>query len=263
MASYAFEDNGDLGTSLLAGDSLVVTGKDTGNITPITTNCNQAALGAGGLAFVNVTKNFLANFGSLADPFVVEVNVSAASVFRNAAGAGELYYTPDGTCVTFRHMGPSFSKLVGTGAITVLEQFAGDVNVGVGITPATVKIGGGDMLIDGAAGTNPTTIHCGGGRLRTLRGCTTLNLFGSGILTLDCGADAITTINMNGGLLNWVNSGTVTTFNAFTGDLSRAKFGRITTITTMNTWPTVKGLDSFLAQVATGMLVIGTLNRID
>lgn len=266
MAVQPFEDNADLGSLVLAvGDSLVVSGKDTGNTTEITGGLDQSALGAGGLAFVNITRNFRANFGSASNPFIAEVN-SGVSLFRNDAGAGELYYTPDGTCVNFRHRGPSWSHLIGTGAVTTLDQTDGHVTVASGITPATVEYLGGEMLIDGAGGTNPTTINCGGlgnGTLRTLRGFTTGNLFERGRLTLDCGTDAITTFNMWGGFLNWVSSGTVTTFNARGGDLSRLKFGRVTTITTLNVWPTVRGKDAFLAQRDTGMLVVTTLNGKD
>ena len=249
MANFLVEDNASL-SGIVAGDTLYVAGRRGGNVTNILTGLDLSGLAAGGLASVHVTRAFKANFGSESTPFKAEVNVSAASVFRNDAAEGELYYTPDGsadTCVSFRHVGPSSSHLIGSGTVTNLEQLDGLVVVGENITATTVRAAGGKMRIEGQAGTNPTTMFAGGsGDLYSARGATTINLFDAGRLTIDAGADPITTINMYSGRLDIVQCGTITTLNLFGGDASRILIARPIPVTTVNVWATVKNVGKFL-----------------
>jgi hypothetical protein len=248
MATGYVQDAATLG-SPAAGDTVVITGLSPGNSTDITTALDQSGLAAGGLAAIYVTRNFRANIGSVSTPLKAEIN-TGASLFHYNAGGGRCYYTPTGNtalCVTLRAVGLGTLQLLGTGTITNLEQLRGSVIVGETVTPTNVNIAGGDMLIDGAAGTNPTTINAGGnGRLRTLRGFTTLNIFDQGSVILDVGTDTPTTINMYGGSLDIVQSGTITTLNLYGGDAAQIRLGRLLTITTVNIWPTVRNASKFL-----------------
>ncbi len=249
MANFVVQDNASL-AGVVAADTLYIAGRRSGNTTDITAGLDLSALAAGGLTAVYITRAFRANFGSESTPFKAEVNVGATSIFRNDASEGELYYTPDGSadvCVSFRHVGPSSSHLIGSGAITNLEQLDGLVVVGENITPTTVRSAGGKMRIEGQAGTNPTTLFCGGaGDLYSARGATTINLFDSGRLTLDASDDPITTISMYDGRLEIVQCGTITTLNLFGGDASRILIARPIPVTTVNVWPTVKNVGKFL-----------------
>ena len=265
MAVTVIQDNADLGT-FSAGDTLTITGKFTGNITDITTNLDQSGLGAGGFAEVHVTRNFMAQFGSPTVPFKAEVNSGSVKRFRYDAGAGECYYSPDGNsdvCDTLRVTGQGSMHLIGSvGTINNLEQIRGQVFVGAGVAPTTVRGAGGYMLIDGESGTSPTTIWAGGDfNLRTLRGIAgggNLYLFGRARVAMDAGTDTIPTIWMLGGFLDLVQCGTITTFHLLDGDASQIRIGRAITITTLNVWPTVRNADKFINHP---LLTIGTTNR--
>lgn len=262
MAATTIQDNADLGSLYVAGDTLLVTGKDTGNSTDITANLDQSALGAGGFNKVDISRNFRARMGSVSNPFKAEIASGGSPLFRWDAGVGsEGWYTPDGNtdiATKLRMTGPSKLNLIGAGTITNLEQLLGELVIGTSITPTTIRSAGGYMLIDGAGGANPTTIWCGGnGKIKTLRGFTTLNLFGNGNITIDCDSDALTTITMTGGMLDLVGCGTITTLNLYDGDASRIRIGRLITITTVNVWPTVRNVSKFLEHP---YLTIGTKN---
>jgi hypothetical protein len=259
MATGIVQDTATLG-SPAAGDTVFITGLSTGNTTDITAGLDQSGLAAGGLAAIYVTRNFRANIGSASSPLKAEVN-TGASLFHYNAGGGRCYYTPTGNtalCVTLRCVGMGTMTLLGTGTITNLEQKSGSVIVGVNVTPTNVRCAGGDMLIDDPAGTNPTTIWVGGtGRLRTLRGFTTLNLLDQGAVTIDVGTDTPTTINVYGGSLDISQSGTITTLNLYGGDAAQIRLSRILTITTVNVWATVKNAVQFLTNP---LLTVTTTN---
>lgn len=249
MANVYVEDAATLGT-IAAGDAIIIAGRRAGNVTDITTNLDQSGLAAGGLASVNVSPSFRANFGTVDTPFKAEINVSSASMFRNEAMDGEVWYTPDGNtdlCVSVRQVGKGSMHIIGSGTVTNLEQLDGLLVVAEGITPTTVRSAGGRMRIEGQAGTNPTTYNIGGkGDCYTARGGTTYNLFDSGRLTLDCGADPLTTVSLYGGSMEIVQCGTITTLNLFAGDASRILISRLIPITTVNVWPTVRNVGKFL-----------------
>lgn len=266
MATTVFQDDADLGTSLLAGDTLVVTGKETQNITNITTNLDQSALGVGGLAVVRVTRNFRAQFGSPGVPFKAEVG-GGSGLFHYDAESGDCYYLPDGNtnvCNKLRVTGPgSHMHLVGGVACTVdnLEQGAGRCTVAQDIAATTIKGSGGYMTLEGEAGTNPTTVYAGGTfRLRSQRGIAAggnLYVFEDARVTIDAGTDTIPTLWTLGGWLELYHSGTITTWNLFAGDAGRISIARPITVTTLNVFPTVKNRDRILRHP---LITITTLN---
>jgi glutamine amidotransferase PdxT len=61
-----------------------------------------------------------------------------------------------------------------------------------------------------------------------------LNVYG-GNLTLDCAGLALTTVTITGGTVRLLNSGTITTLNAYGGTFDASGCQRPVTITTLNT----------------------------
>jgi hypothetical protein len=264
MAVLTIQDTADIGAGVLAGDTLIITGKELQNITNLTTNIDQSGLGAGGLAAVRVTRNFRAQFGSVATPFKAEVAAGSAGIFHYDAESGDCYYVPDGNanvCNKLRVTGPGcHMHLLGGVACTVdnLEQGAGTVTVASDITPTTVKGSGGYMSLEGESGTPPTTVYAGGTfRLRLARGPTTMYVFDDARVSIDAATDTITTLWSLGGHLDLFHSGTITTWNLFAGDASRISVARAITVTTLNVWPTVRNRDSILRHP---LITVGTLN---
>lgn len=266
MATQTLTDNADFAPSPYSvGDTAVVTGKSTGNVTSIGTNVDQSALGAGGLAYIYVTDRFWADIGTNAVPLKVEIG----TMFEYRARSGNLYYVPNGTantCAKFRALGGPSSKvnINGTGTLTVYEMLSGTATLAVGIAATTIRLAGGSTTLDGAAGTSPTTVDVGGSAVfRTLRGIAgggNLNLFDRGHVIMDGGTDTVPTVTMTGGSADWVSSGTITTMNMKAGDAMKFKIGQAITITTLNIWPTVRNRNKFLDQIGL-LLTVTNLNK--
>lgn len=254
MATYYVEDSADFnsGGTPIVGDTVIVTGKRTGNVTNIDTNIDKSGLGAGGLANVKLTRNFLANLGSYGSPFQSEIS----GMIHNDAGPGsEVFYTANGsadTCAKYRHTGPGATRFVGSAGYTItnLEQLRGSVDVNRYHTPTTVRHAGGSMLIDDKNGTAPTTVYAGGHarhvNRRGIAGGGNLYIFDNAHVVIDCGTNTIPTIWMFNGTLELVQCGTITTFHLLGGDASRILIGREITITTLNRWPTVRNVRDFI-----------------
>ena len=254
MATVYVQDSADFnaGGAPAVGDTVIVTGKKTGNATAVTTNVDKSTLGAGGIANIKITRNMKANIGSYTSPLKSEIS---AQLVNDADAGSELFYTADGTantCAKLRHLGLGATRLVGTGtfAITNLEQRRGEVLVGKDHEPTTIRGAGGYMHVDDDTGVSPTTVYAGGDFvLRLNRGIAAggnLYIFDNARVILDCGTDTVPTIWMFGGSLEIVQCGTITTFHLLGGDANRISIGREITITTLNAWPTVRNVKNFI-----------------
>lgn len=264
MAVQSLVDNANFAPSPYSvGDTAVISGKSTLNQTSITSNVDQSALGSGGLAYIYVTDRFAADIGTNSVPLTCEIG----TLFEYRARAGNLYYVPNGTvstCAKFRALGGIQTRINinGTGTLTVYEMLSGTAVLASTITATTMRIAGGYTTLDGASGTNPTTVYVGGnGTFRSLRGIAgggNIYLFDRGQLIMDAGSDTVPTVTMTGGSADWVSSGTITTFNMLAGDASKFKLGQAITITTLNIWPTVRNRDKFLSNT---LLTVTNLNK--
>jgi hypothetical protein len=200
---------------------------------------------------VYVSEQWRSNIGSPTGAFIADVDVVATSLFRYAAASGGCWYTPGGvstTCTLLRNVGTGILAIIGTGTLTRLESGKGTTLIGPSIVVPTIQVGGGYVYLDGAAGTAPTTVEVAGGTYHSKRGIgTSITIWGGKVL-FDSAANTIATLTMasSNGLLNIVQSGTITTFNFIAGDARNITIARPITITNTVIWSTVKNASAFL-----------------
>lgn len=227
-----------------------------GNV-EVTTNLDQSGLTTG-LTAVHVARPWTGNIGQAATPFKADVDVGVGR-FRYDAGGGVCFYQPAGNnnvCTLLQAYGRGQLVLVSAGTVTTLEVGDGDVIVGGSVVVPTLRIGGGNVQIENSSGTAPTTVEIAAGTLTTVRGITTLSLYG-GTVIFKAGINAITTLTMGGGALQLWETGTITTFNLIAGDASNIFVARPITITTLNIWGTVANAS---ALTDNPLLTISTTN---
>lgn len=147
-------------------------------------------------------------------------NIDALLIDVNQGGAGVFTYDGSGQRMSIGRSGGTLAKVVmqntaGTavlsllnGAVTLLEVLNGMVIVAGGCTPATIRMMGGDCVVQYNSGNLVTTIDAMAGRLHLQRDFTTLNLGEKAVVTWDGDGDsgALTggAVNLNGGLLKWL-----------------------------------------------------------
>ena len=215
--------------------------------TAVTAGLDLSAL-TEGTSGITIGRSWTADIGSATSPLQADVDSGATATLWNNSGGGALYYTPKGDnnlCIRLRHTGFGHTVLTGSaGTVTTLEVARGRVTVGASIVVTNLYIGGGSVIIEGASGTSPTLINVYGGSLQTLRGVTTLTMSG-GATTFNASSNAITTINVYGGTINIQRSGTITTFNLYSGNQFNFNVGKSITITNSTLSAMVSGASAF------------------
>ena len=203
-----------------------------------------------GLTSVYVSEQWVANIGTPSTSLKADIDAAAGSVFRYAAGGGACWYTPTGgssVCTLLRNVSNGTMTLNGTGTVTRLESGSGQTVVGQNVACTNIHIGGGNVKLEGTSGTGPTVLEMTGGSYTTRRGATTMTVWGGSAL-IDASTNTITTLTMAGptGMLNIVQSGTITTFNFVAGDANQITISRPITITNTVIWATVRNASKFL-----------------
>lgn len=204
---YIVEGSADVGTPG-DGDNVFLLGGSG----VITTNLDKSAL-TNGFAIFEIARPFTGTYGSAANPMYVEVTTRLVY----AARAGAMFYrgkdSGDATPLIQVNTGGKFEFVDGTA--TRFEVAAGFAQVDATAIATNIRIGGGGSLslLDDSS-TDPTLLHImGSGTAITERGGTTFTNDG-GNLTIDAGANAITTLNCRAhGKTILTESGTITTCN--------------------------------------------------
>lgn len=149
-----------------AADDLII----EGSAVAIDTNLDWSAITAGGVESASVGWAQTGDFGSAANPFIIEVNNSTDAFFRYLASSGTLYYQIDTKCERFIKAGGSAVVMTG-GLCEDLEVSAGTVTLGADATCTNFYQFGGSVTME----YNSTGITAGqvsGGTLRLKRGGT-------------------------------------------------------------------------------------------
>ena len=242
MATRTLEYTNSLGTITDADDVYLM----RGNVS-ITTNLDQSAL-ATGLGSFRVAESWTGNIGDPTNPLKCDVDTGSAVLEYQASG-GSMFFAPQGgsaVCSKLWMQANASLTLLGGGTVTRLECSRGSTSIAQAVTATTFRVGGSaNCKLVGSAGTGPTTLDQTGGRIESERGATTVNQYG-GTLIFQAAANNITTYNYTGGFTFIEQLGTITTFNAISGDLSRVKVAKPITITNTNIWATVQGAMDFL-----------------
>jgi len=183
-----------------------------------------------GLTKCVIARQWTADIGSTASPFLTDVD-AGTGIFINNSGGGTLYYKPTGDnnlCLKYIHNGFGSAVMTG-GTFTKMEVANGKVVVGSSCVITNLDISGGQVFLQGNAGTAPTLVRVFGGAFSTERATTTLTMSG-GTSTLNA-TSAATTINVYGGTVNIQRSGTITAFNLFSGNALNFNIGTGITVT--------------------------------
>lgn len=165
-----------------------------------------------------------------------ETGLAPVSRLRYFAGGGALYFNAGGgnTLAHFVQIatGGTFYATGGILKNVHLERGAANFGPTVLATSGAWRFTGGTSVVSyNASGAIPELVATGG--IHTLlRNATTLTVAGGAQITIDAQGLAFTTINVFGGSLRLINSGTITTLNALGGTLDLSSVGRPITITT-------------------------------
>jgi len=233
-----------------AGDDIYILGGSA----EMVTNMDQKALLD--IASVDIGKEFNGSYGTSAAPF-------------KALLTGTFWYNPSGGQAHWHSIG-SFADPLGAASLKLImpsgssgAMYFGGVASGA-ITSA--EIAGGSLIVDtlgvitslyigqsgsvrlyDSASTFPTLIQQTGGELYLDRGATTINHSGGSCWVQGVAANAITTLTINGGgMVHLVESGTITTLNAWGHIPNCRKLIRPLTITNTNINLSLPGAEDFL-----------------
>lgn len=225
------------------GDSLYL---QSGN-TAMLTNVDQSGRAAGGLAEVNVAREWMAGFGVDGAPFKAEINVNADSVFNYDAGKGKCYYNPEGgadpdICLKLRVTGIGQMYLVDGGQVTELVSLASLTAIESAVIVPTLRVGGSAevRLENSGSATRPTLVEIGpGALLKSKRGVNGIVDQWGGKSVWDALTEAFTTVNLMGGEFDLGEGGTFTSLNWRAGLFNPRRLSRPLTIANFNVWPDV------------------------
>lgn len=176
-------------------------------------------------------------------------NAGGGSLYLQAAGSG----TNEITTFWMSSLGSCYLT-GGTFTNTVLGQGSLSVDATTVLTTATFN--GGSAVVQ--AGTSATTLNLSGGSHVWKRGATTINVYGRGRVTIDCGTSTIGTLNILSpeAEVTLLSSGTVTAINNW-GRLFADKMARAVTFTNYNEGPA-----GFLATTLTNITYTNPIARL-
>lgn len=193
------------------------------------------------LALLTASYRWTGNVGGAGSALNVDINQAGAGTLNWGAGGGSLYIgAASRTIAKFVHSGMGAVYLSG-GTVTTVETQSGVVNANDATTTTTLYVYGGEVTYDDNA-TAITTAYVRGGVLNLKRGITTLNVMGGTVrkyTDANLTARAATTINLWGGVLDY-RSGTLTTVNAYGGELWMLYAQRTFTVTNLYHTPGAK-----------------------
>lgn len=244
MADVLVQPGSDTVGAPNSGDNLYILGGNE----PIDTAVDQSAL-ANGLAIVEVSRAYTGTVGSAGSPFYTEITTRL--VYASQSGA--MYYrgkdAGDATPLIQINGGGEFHAVT-DGTATRFEVANGVAKIYGPFIATNVRTGGGYTTILDDTSTDPTLIHLmSGGTVYTERGMTT-GTVDVGLLIIEAGTNAITTLNCNGSpsvsRTQLIESGTITTINCNGHVPDCSKLTQPLTITNTGINMTLPGAQAFL-----------------
>lgn len=210
---------------------------------------------------IEIGNEFNGDFGSDSSPFKGKVETS----FFYNAGGGNAYFVSDGSAsdVTPLLIMPNTAgghlRFDTTGTITDAQIAGGQFTISTAVTVTNLYMtGGAKVRFYDDSSTDPTIIQKQGGTLYLDRGCGELTHTAGQTWIQGENANAITTLNVFGAGIHLVESGTITTLNAWGGLPCIQKLIRPLTVTTVNINMALPGAESFLQNP---LLTFGTTNK--
>lgn len=233
MTTFLVQDSANLvpGSSHAAGDTVIIQNSGVN----ITTNTDQSGLAAGGYALFKVMPTYHGIIGNAGAPLKAEISSGSVGRLDFFAAAAQMYYQPSGdsdVCDLLR-VGGGIMHLVTGGTITLAELWAGTTNVGEAVAVTTLEAFGTAVVnMPDSGSTDPTTVVLyGNARWNTERGATTATIRSQATAVVDAGTNTFTTINVEGGRWDHIDSGTITNLNWREGAFWVDKLERELTIT--------------------------------
>lgn len=221
-----------------ADNATLIINRPFGPITGGASGLDQSAV-TDGATYLEIVGSAEGQLGDASNPLRADFNDGSSPHLLYAPKGGVLYYYPGGnetTCTEFEASGNGTYHILGGGTVTTLRHSTGIGDVASTVIVTNAEFWGSAQATIEYNATGFTDYKQHGGNVIAKRVGTTMDIMG-GNLVLDASAGAITTINLRGGNLTLLRSGTITTFNHFGGRVNLRDVQIAITITNCNVYP--------------------------